>query len=717
MSTLEQLFPEGTVVWYHTKTFSWWPGKVSHEAGSIHVETFEKCPVQYKVTADDLLKLRKFPSDEALEMVIEGRKKLKKKKGWLREYLNAIQDAVETLQKVNPDFSLDFNPDDDVSYLSDLSLSGTPQFHKEAALASNSSTPTANSTPKLHKENRSRSGTPFSLQTTRLTPPTDILIPSAGRKRGRKEPGKDGSPQLQENGGGSKRAKSASSSGPIRKQAVAGSLKGASKKLEYYDDSILQVDPLIETAPPPLPPSTPPKELPPRTTSSTPHTLTTHHTQDDHTPPQQRPLEHSTAQHVDPHTPSRTQQEPHTSTTTTSAISSSTVQDCSPSFSHQASSPQDTTVVDTTTPHSTTAAAAAVSSTTIMAAVKKPTPPPREPAMVDTSAHYLTSFSVLDSSDSEHSVALSGSEGEEEEEEDDLPRINLDADSSVRVHQLQPNDVIWAKFDKFPYWPALVTTVVTPKKRKSKSRASVLFFGYNDSKTISIKSQKIARFQSKTNEEYIEAGRGEGEGTVFMAAVEEAKRLINSRASREIIGTPKEQFKRMMSLRPQSKQVAASPMALQAIRKKLDLQAFERKQVEPVPQEEDTCSGISSDEEEMEEDPVYGYDKVFAAIEEMKPELVAIVQGRSPSNQHQMFVSGQHTELKRAEKYGPLSKWPAEKLTSLVERLQEISVEASEGRFKMNYSHEVLLPEAVKSLICMFEGLTSAEATEKMDTY
>ena len=24
------------------------------------------------------------------------------------------------------------------------------------------------------------------------------------------------------------------------------------------------------------------------------------------------------------------------------------------------------------------------------------------------------------------------------------------------VHQLQPNDVIWAKFDKFPYWPALV---------------------------------------------------------------------------------------------------------------------------------------------------------------------------------------------------------------------------------------------------------------------
>ena len=35
---------------------------------------------RYEVTADDLLKLRKFPSDEALEMVIEGRKKFKRSK-------------------------------------------------------------------------------------------------------------------------------------------------------------------------------------------------------------------------------------------------------------------------------------------------------------------------------------------------------------------------------------------------------------------------------------------------------------------------------------------------------------------------------------------------------------------------------------------------------------------------------------------------------------
>jgi len=79
----------------------------------------------------------------------------------------------------------------------------------------------------------------------------------------------------------------------------------------------------------------------------------------------------------------------------------------------------------------------------------------------------------------------------------------------------------------------LVTKVSTPsRKQKSKARASVLFFGYDEScSPVPVKNKKnIARFGTKETENFMERGRKYKLRDAFLMAVDEARKLIQRRA-------------------------------------------------------------------------------------------------------------------------------------------------------------------------------------------
>lgn len=66
---------------------------------------------------------------------------------------------------------------------------------------------------------------------------------------------------------------------------------------------------------------------------------------------------------------------------------------------------------------------------------------------------------------------------------------------------------------------------------------------------------------------------------------------------------------------------------------------------------------------------VYGYERVMAEVDELRPMLVDITQGKVPSELHRKFLEGtrkEQSQLKVAPKAGRLTKWSTSKVSIVI---------------------------------------------------
>ncbi|CAI7996286.1 hypothetical protein GBAR_LOCUS1846 [Geodia barretti] len=331
--------------------------------------------------------------------------------------------------------------------------------------------------------------------------------------------------------------------------------------------------------------------------------------------------------------------------------------------------------------------------------------------------------------------------GEEEEsdpssEDDDLPNYQTTSTTKVTINKLKEGDHIWMKWKTFPHWPALVVKGY-PTKTKSKARARIIYFGdkpEHDPVTIKYaQRRKLARYV-RGNEEYekfMRAGRECGENAeYFLQSVQEAEAFITAKWNKELTGSALEMFKQICEKRPASMTPPAAwmeqslsvrqlePPTVSAFGFPLDPDLMDREKEEEEEEEEASDSEVSKSdsEEEEEENSVYSLEKVLQHFTKLKPTLIEIMSGATPSEYHTVYISGtakQKQQLALCSKYGPCNKWTISKKMKLIRHLQKIAEESFNSSL-FTYAGDVLLPEAMVRTISHFEGISEEEAQKRL---
>jgi hypothetical protein len=125
----------------------------------------------------------------------------------------------------------------------------------------------------------------------------------------------------------------------------------------------------------------------------------------------------------------------------------------------------------------------------------------------------------------------------DEESDDDLPSVSFTDDTWNAANNAQPKDVIWAKYLRYPHWPALVDVINTKKKF-----IKVFFLGWMDRHSVKMKlhnKTNFAAYEYENIEKYKKMGMEMLSGTgksselsCFEHALNEAEMLPTLRLNK-----------------------------------------------------------------------------------------------------------------------------------------------------------------------------------------
>lgn len=339
--------------------------------------------------------------------------------------------------------------------------------------------------------------------------------------------------------------------------------------------------------------------------------------------------------------------------------------------------------------------------------------------------------------------SLNSNEGESgsDSDESEMPAVDFSVKEDIRFHDLKENDIVWAKYSTFPFWPAIVTKVKVirkPKKaktsllsRKAKSNIRVKFFGYNDlDQSMLITNHKnVAKFATKRATEFKEMGCKCTDKEQFEQAVEDARELIRLRVSGTVKGTPDQQYKEIQKSRPvtyKSESFGSSPMVLAS---KTRSSVGEVESATPtdvavslgLDSDSEECCISSSEGEEDNEEFQYNLVKVMDIVKKIELDLIAIAKGEVESKRHNLFLRGSEKEkdkLKREGTFGPLIKWKQGKRADFVEYIRKMVLKPQHQPLQCKPNHSyiltVLVPEALTKVMMIAEGLSYEEAHQRL---
>lgn len=299
-----------------------------------------------------------------------------------------------------------------------------------------------------------------------------------------------------------------------------------------------------------------------------------------------------------------------------------------------------------------------------------------------------------------------------DDDDDAFPSIDMTPQTTIRVKNLRGGDIIWAKYGRYPFWPAMVMNV-----NKAKMKVMVMFLGWNpDEQKIGIGKKNIALFNYSQQEHFLQQGRSSQWAEEFSLAFEEANYLLQEAVPGT---TPGEQLMNVIARRPKNKQYV---MSLMAQNPSSDGPVTEDSDEDTTTDKnrEDSCNNketdSSSDEEQVS--PEYRYAILQAEFEALKPELLAIVEGRAPSELHKAYCHGSHQQkraMTQSANFGPARKLPSKQQTQLLSFLENIAeVPTAEQPFGHKYCCEVLFPEAMIRIISKKKGVTHEEAAKEV---
>lgn len=359
-------------------------------------------------------------------------------------------------------------------------------------------------------------------------------------------------------------------------------------------------------------------------------------------------------------------------------------------------------------------------------------PPPAAEKTTPRYCPYMSSSeddNHLDSSDSDSSAGL--------------PSFNSSFHKKFNVFDLSPKEVVWAKYQNFPFWPAMVAR---PSKYKTKSKFSVdiYFFGESTLTKLKIRNPRnLFPYEYEHTEKFSRVGKEkltkEADCKKFLLALDEVKEFFRESARCE---TAAEAMQEVMRRRGTG---VSSSMAVEEREDEGGDDEDEGGDDEddgiaaalPVPpppsspkpsssftvaanvdSSESDFSEEAEDNDNKEEIGPYTYDRVVKEMELLKPVLVGIMRGEVHSDLHTVFTSGSRKEkemLRLSEKHGPLQRWKEYEVARLVRTvlLDKVVKKAEGSSFGLTYAYDVLLPEAMMRVKAVLEDIPIEQAVEE----
>ncbi|XP_068740202.1 PWWP domain-containing DNA repair factor 3A-like isoform X1 [Montipora capricornis] len=243
-------------------------------------------------------------------------------------------------------------------------------------------------------------------------------------------------------------------------------------------------------------------------------------------------------------------------------------------------------------------------------------------------------------------------------------------------------DIVWAKFNREPYWPAVIKKVTG--KRKTDTKFLVKFLAWNDC-LFKIQPSKLVHFACNESQRsefmgvkmYTEELQG-----MFQEALFQAEDFLNRKGLGKGLDDDEIDEEQCRIFEEE------------VLDSENDGKESDVSQTATLPQTPSTS--LSECRKSLRaRKPVSKYSNIVSYIRQSKPMLKEILNGSKPSERHQIYTSGRVSEkdnLKRRSGFGPIADGNVrdEVMNMLNDYYQELR-----GTSGVSYVADVWLPEAI----------------------
>lgn len=258
------------------------------------------------------------------------------------------------------------------------------------------------------------------------------------------------------------------------------------------------------------------------------------------------------------------------------------------------------------------------------------------------------------------------------------------------------DDIVWAKFYREPYWPAVIKKVNEKTKTNPKKKYVVKFLGWTDC-LFKIQPNKLVHFacNAKQRSEFMgmKMGNEELQG-MFDKALVQAEDFMNRKGLGKGFEDEKDE---------EHFQIFEDD----------DAENGEESDVKKAPNVPPSTSLSECRKSLRARKPVSKYSNILSYIRQAKPILKDILSGTKHSNRHETYTRGRVSEknlLKKQSGFGPVADETLRE--GIMDLLMDFYREFC-GRVDLTYISDVWLPEAIIQSISKMDNVDTAMAEEK----
>lgn len=275
------------------------------------------------------------------------------------------------------------------------------------------------------------------------------------------------------------------------------------------------------------------------------------------------------------------------------------------------------------------------------------------------------------------SISSTTSEGSSDDEE--LMSEPFSPSQEANNH-FSVGDIVWAKYSREPYWPALVKKITGKNRREQKF--GVKFLGWNDG-LFKIQPKKLEHYAGDQNREKFKLIRDTLKNKELKEKFDEAIDEADDFLTRRGLG---KSFDEELDLENDKEENIKEECEDEEEVQSVGGAQTEDKYLQPC----DTSVRRRSNRTKKQ---VSRYRDILSHIRQAKPILKQILDGRRSSERHTTFTSGRKSErnqLKHRAGFGPVGNEALHIMEMLMEFYKEIK-----GDEDFSYVSEVWLPEAI----------------------